>query len=72
MSTEEMFLPPCARSVLPIGIEMWPLSKEDLHHLVRSEHDVVRSINDVKLSQRHPTDDLMQKLRIQHIEEMIS
>ena len=40
--------------------------------VVRSGHAIIRWIIGVKLSQRHPTDDLRQVLQIKRVEELIS
>ena len=48
----------CVRNVLLYGSETWPLLKEDLYHLKRTERAMIRWICEVKLKQLHSTNDL--------------
>ena len=61
----------CVRSVLVHAGETWPLCKDDLSRIKRSDHAMIRWICGVRLDQQHATDDLLQKLHIDHVEEVL-
>lgn len=48
----------------PVWNETWPLSKEDLYRVIRSDHVMIHWIIGVTSTQQHPADDLGQMLRI--------
>ena len=60
----------CVHSVLVHAGETWPLSKDDLSRKKRIDHAMIRWICGVRLDQQHATDDLLQKLHIDHVEEV--
>ena len=48
----------CVRTVLLYGSETWALSTEDLGRIKRCDHAMIRWLCNVKIEQKHTTDDL--------------
>ena len=61
----------CVRGVLFHGSETWPMSKEDLLRLQRSDHAMIRWTCGVRLDQQHSTQSLRDKLKIDHIDDVL-
>ena len=66
--SQESIFTTCVWNVLLHENKAEPLSKDYLYQVIRSDHAMNIGF---KLSQQHPTDDFRQKVRIQHLEEII-
>ena len=61
----------CVRSAMLYASETWPVTTEDVTHLVRCDNAMIRWICGVKLSQHIPTDVLRKRMGIMNIEENV-
>ena len=61
----------CVRYVLLYGSENWPLSAEDLSRIKRCDHAMIRWLSNVKIEQKHSTEDLRRRSHIHHIEDVL-
>ena len=62
----------CVRSVLVYGSETWAMKVEDLHRLVRTERMMVRWMCGVTLKDRRHSDELLNRLGIECVSEVVS
>ena len=61
----------CVRSVLLYGSETWPLPTEDLSRIKRCDHAMIRWLSNVKIEQKHYTEDLRRRIQVHHIEGVL-
>ena len=61
----------CVKSVLLYGSESWPLSTEDLTRIKRCDHGMICWLNNVKIEQKHSTEDLRRRIHVHHIEDLL-
>ena len=61
----------CIRSVLLYGNETWPLCREDLSQIKRCDHAMIHWLSNVKIKQKHSTEDVRRKIYVHHIEYVL-
>ena len=61
----------CVRTVLLYGSETWALSTEDLGRIKRCDHAMIRWLCNVKIEQKHTTDDLRKRIYVHPIEDVL-
>ena len=60
----------CVRSVLLYESETWPLSTEDLSRIERYDHATICWLCNVKIEQKHSTEDLRRRIHVHYIEDV--
>src|SRR3989442_2630968 len=61
----------CVPRVLVYGSETWPMKKDDMQRLVRTENSMVRWMSGVTLKDRRPSEELRLGLGIEGVEEVV-
>ena len=61
----------CVQRVLVYGSETWPMKKDDMQRLVRTENSMVRWMSGVTLKDRRPSEELRLGLGIEGVEEVV-
>src|SRR6266403_2209284 len=62
----------CVQRVLVYGSETWPMKKNDMQRLVRTENSMVRWMSGVTLKDRRRTKDLRKGLGIESVDRVVS
>jgi len=62
----------CVQSVLVYGSETWPMKREDEQRVLRTERMMVRWMCGVSLREKIPSDELIERLGISSVLEIIS
>ena len=60
----------CVRSVLLYGSKTWPLSTEDLSQIKRCNHAMICWLCNVKMEQKHSTEDLRRRIHVHLIQDV--
>src|SRR2546425_5032911 len=61
----------CVQRVLVYGSKTWPMKKDDMQRLVRTENSMVRWMSRVTLKDRRPSEELRLGLGIEGVEEVV-
>ena len=61
----------CVISVLLYGNETWPLSTEGLSRIKRCDYAMIRWLSNVKIKQKHSTEDLRRRIHVHHFENVL-
>src|SRR5438876_2973185 len=62
----------CVQRVLVYGSETWPMKKDDMQRLVRTENNMVRWMSGVTLKDRRTCEELRQGLGIESVDRVVS